>query len=1342
METPEMDPNAKQPDAPQQPVARTSKENILYELCISNGIPYKILKEEEVFHAKFLEAFFTCFTLSQMQYLECFPNLTTLYLVGQSMPRIRGVETLRLLQELWICEADLEVIDGLSNNTNLRKLYLYCNKIRKIENLNHLAKLEVLWLCSNRIKAVEGLHDLKDLRELNLADNNIMTLDQSLNALTKLKGLNISGNRITSFKELFNLSKLPALRNLDLWDISYTPNPICLLCNYMALVLYTLPNLVKLDNQDVTGKSLRASIVNIITKKRMYYTMCKKTLEKKAVVESHSLEEKVKQLLTIPRACIAALALIVQEADRQLSKEGKQNAGEESSEVKAHKAKQVTLKDRMQRWEGKVAAVVEHLTTKDAEIRRKCDIAIAKLSCEMQSGGNITFEDGTSNNPWYTVCEHFVSSRFNPDDFKPYGFNKLRVKNVTRVQNPLLISNFENHLHREVQDDDIEVSCNIEENTLDYLFYVFDPTITNEQIMEAVVDGFHYPDYYQKVRGDAGVPLASTLYLCDRKRLDHALEQVGCDNEASGYISNVTVLVCEVLLGERITQHFPKRAIKLEEYPVTECVYRVNQVDRLGVDECSCENKGVEWFIFNPEQVLPEYLVQVEYTNNKIEQQEKQFSAIYLELENLTSDVDDNIIAMKPVVTLRDPMSDITPEFLLKDCAVADLQSITDLNLHALGLTQMSGLGSLKNLTNLIVTCNELTSLQDLSNITSLETVDASFNKITTLEHMKNLCGLKSLNVDRNMLNEFRVQLAVLRKQAPLLEKLSLKENPLNKRLAGDVRLRIIGRLKGLTELNGEPVTEDEVKEAFQFIDHRRVTQSLLQSGWCPGARTELTIPPWLSLNNNAQLLFSICKIRAKADNVSKITSLCFDGQKLGKLSDMGKLVNLKYASFNNNQITKIEGLEECCHLEELAMEHNCITRVEGLSTLQKLQSLHLAHNEIASVDATVLGCLRCLTYLSLEDNRIASLAGLEKVTTLVELYFSNNLVANISEIPSLKSMTFLWVLDLSENPVSVDKNYRLHVAYFVQSLKMLDGERVSEQEIEAACHAFGGWLSLDMLAEQLGHRHFDDVLQLDLVNLGIRHMDSSMAGQLTNLRSLNMENNNLTTLAGIECLVNLKVLCVNNNKIENIQEQTSRPGSANSDDGVSTETVMPSIEVLHIASNGITDMVALKLGCVPNLTTLFLQGNEITVVKGLEQLRELKELVLDRNKIKLLTETSFCCQWKLQELHMEENRVKDLTFLTGLDNLEVLFLSGNRIEQLVEVQKLESLSNLRELSVVNNSVSRKLLHRPLIVFRQPNIEILDGIPVTPEERMKADLYFSDQPVRVQIHRDSLLCVT
>lgn len=42
----------------------------------------------------------------------------------------------------------------------------------------------------------------------------------------------------------------------------------------------------------------------------------------------------------------------------------------------------------------------------------------------------------------------------------------------------------------------------------------------------------------------------------------------------------------------------------------------------------------------------------------------------------------------------------------------------------------------------------------------------------------------------------------------------------------------------------------------------------------------------------------------------------------------------------------------------------------------------------------------------------------------------------------------------------------------------------------------------------------------------------------------------------------------------------------------------------------------------------------------GLEGLHDLRELVLDRNKIKTITENSFVSQWNLQELHMEENRL------------------------------------------------------------------------------------------------------
>ena len=40
------------------------------------------------------------------------------------------------------------------------------------------------------------------------------------------------------------------------------------------------------------------------------------------------------------------------------------------------------------------------------------------------------------------------------------------------------------------------------------------------------------------------------------------------------------------------------------------------------------------------------------------------------------------------------------------------------------------------------------------------------------------------------------------------------------------------------------------------------------------------------------------------------------------------------------------------------------------------------------------------------------------------------------------------------------------------------------------------------------------------------------------------------------------------------------------------------------------------------------------------------------------------------------------------------------------------------------------MLHRPMLVFRMPNLVVIDGIPVSDEERTKAELYFMEQQVR------------
>lgn len=67
--------------------------------------------------------------------------------------------------------------------------------------------------------------------------------------------------------------------------------------------------------------------------------------------------------------------------------------------------------------------------------------------------------------------------------------------------------------------------------------------------------------------------------------------------------------------------------------------------------------------------------------------------------------------------------------------------------------------------------------------------------------------------------------------------------------------------------------------------------------------------------------------------------------------------------------------------------------------------------------------------------------------------------------------------------------------------------------------------------------------------------------------------------------------------------------------------------------------------------------------MEGLEGLHQLKELVLDKNRIKTLSETSFAAQSGLLELHLAENRIRELNYLEPLTELRKLFLTMNKLQ-------------------------------------------------------------------------------
>ena len=58
---------------------------------------------------------------------------------------------------------------------------------------------------------------------------------------------------------------------------------------------------------------------------------------------------------------------------------------------------------------------------------------------------------------------------------------------------------------------------------------------------------------------------------------------------------------------------------------------------------------------------------------------------------------------------------------------------------------------------------------------------------------------------------------------------------------------------------------------------------------------------------------------------------------------------------------------------------------------------------------------------------------------------------------------------------------------------------------------------------------------------------------------------------------------------------------------------LLPKLEVLHLGANKVKEMSLLQLRRFPSLKSLFLEGNDISKIDGLEGCSNLRHLVLDR---------------------------------------------------------------------------------------------------------------------------------
>lgn len=132
--------------------------------------------------------------------------------------------------------------------------------------------------------------------------------------------------------------------------------------------------------------------------------------------------------------------------------------------------------------------------------------------------------------------------------------------------------------------------------------------------------------------------------------------------------------------------------------------------------------------------------------------------------------------------------------------------------------------------------------------------------------------------------------------------------------------------------------------------------------------------------------------------------------------------------------IEELGGFERFVNLETLWINDNQLVRITGLEKNFRIKSL-FAHNNAIS---TLSGSLRVFKFLD-------------------ALHLQNNRLSNLNKcLGVLGAFAHLHTLDLRNNPLAQEDNYRLRVLFALPWLQVLDCHAVKEDEVRKAKLMFG----------------------------------------------------------------------------------------------------------------------------------------------------------------------------------------------------------------------------------------------------------------------------------------------
>eukprot|EP00736_Rhodelphis_marinus_P010350 Rmarinus@m.14060 len=1013
--------------------------------------------------------------------------------------------------------------------------------------------------------------------------------------------------------------------------------------------------------------------------------------------------------------------------------------------------------------------------------------SINRLVLELETGGNMRLEDGKTSEVWYTSCMDLVRSRFNEADFLGYGITDIKIVRVTRIHNRFLRNRFEERLDTLVDTTDPSYKRHLE-----YLFFGEPPELEGE-ISHVIEDGFRPCDEYLETGGHGAICLSNSVALSDLPRVRDRLKSKPKGSTVDGDIDAVPgrLLITKVYLG-KVTTFNESERVRSSAFSGYNAVYSAKSDDA----------KQRTWCVFDHALVLPEYIVEFEYLSGPSDPtteptvakllQDAGVSVSPQELERLESgplhsslvkflkasnvstaadpydDICTAALNMPPLIPQRPKVFLISDDLIQKVCRTPDLSHITYLNLHSNNIRKIEGLSALENLKSLVLSFNEIQKIEGLQSLRNLEQLELGFNLIKRVEGLKGLDNLRVLELNNNLV--YRLEdINVLKKCVPNLEELNLRNCAVCE--VKSYQGVVLRRLTSLQVLDGRVITvadRNNASEGAVSITAELIRDNAFakrRSGW----NAQLMKPPVSGRDALDTERTTGSSSRSQSRRSGRETA---DSTASANGDDDTRSVVSGYSTTRARRDGRMKrgGLRPIAcdptlkdsdswwsKVEELDLDHLRLRKISMLDKLQKIRKITLNDNEISRLE----GLENCtfLEELSLEENRIMKIENLDNLTFMKKLDLGKN---KISRIEGLLNLSHLTQLSIEDNELSSLAG----LSHLSNLMELYAGNnRISDLREILQLKELPKLIILDLNGNALctdpeyrlySVYHLRKLKVLD--GLGIESSEQSAArekysGKLTHeflvdkighgffehVRELDISGCRIREVGQClspESFTNLREVNLDNNNMSSLSglsqlrnlvvlrlnhNRISTIGDG-PDDGFSE---LVNLEVLQLGYNQIAHIPMLNLKNLVELKVLFLQGNDIQKVEGLENLTQLRELVLDKNKVRFLSEYSFANLVNLRELRLEENGLRSLLYLNSLPKLQSLFLTCNRIMEMPELERLCGMNCLVELSLQNNPVSRKQLYRPSMLRYLPSLRILDGREISYEERERVEVLFA-----------------